>query len=105
MRRALKLRRLRLPAAALVGAVVGADIGLRLRSYGVPVSLAVACALAVFANIAAAVNNLIETTSRTTHRCAVPGCTFRVRLTDPTAVESRQWQEAAAAHPTHTRRA
>ncbi|MEU2873499.1 hypothetical protein ABZ769_30580 [Streptomyces olivoreticuli] len=102
----MKLRRLRLPAAALVGAVVGADIGLRLCSYGVPVSLAVACALAVFANISAAVSHLIETASSTTHRCTVPGCTFRVRLTDPTAVESRRWQEAAAAHPghVHTRR-
>ncbi|MGW2186600.1 hypothetical protein [Streptomyces sp. NPDC001719] len=99
----MKLRRLRLPAAALVGAVVGADIGLRLRSYGVPLSLAAACALAVFANIAAAVNNLIETASRTTHRCAVPGCTFYVRLTDATAAESRRWQEAAAAHPAHAR--
>ncbi|MEU2873784.1 hypothetical protein ABZ769_32050 [Streptomyces olivoreticuli] len=99
----LKLRRLRLPAAALVGAAVGAEIGLRLRPYGVPVSLAVACALAVFANISAAVSHLIETASATTHRCRVPGCSFRVRLTAADAAESRRWQEAAAAHPAHAR--
>ncbi|MGA5130821.1 hypothetical protein ACPCTO_13530 [Streptomyces olivoreticuli] len=98
----LKLqRRLRLPVAAAVGAAVGVAIGLRLRPYGVPLSLTLVCALAIFANVTATVNHLAEAAASTTHRCTVPGCDFRVRLSDPTAAESRRWQEAAAAHPTH----
>ncbi|MCD9144360.1 hypothetical protein [Streptomyces albireticuli] len=98
----MKLRHVRLPAAAVVGAVLALAIDSRLRSYGVSVSLSVTCALAVFANTSAAINHLVEIATATTHRCKVPGCTFRVRLPDADPVESRRWQEAAAAHPAHT---
>ncbi|MBT2383099.1 hypothetical protein [Streptomyces sp. ISL-11] len=97
----MKFRHLRLPAAALVGAAVAWSIGIRLRAYDVPMSINWACALALFANVTLSVNHLAEAASTTTHRCRVPGCSFRVRLWDVDAAESRRWQEAAAAHPGH----
>ncbi|MEV6669938.1 hypothetical protein [Streptomyces sp. NPDC051162] len=97
----MKLRRLRLSAAALVGAVVASGICSDLNDCGVQGSLMAVCSLAVFANVTATVDHLWIAATATTHRCTVRGCDFRVRLSDPTAAESRRWQEAAAAHPTH----
>ncbi|MGW2366343.1 hypothetical protein ACWCZ5_12260 [Streptomyces sp. NPDC001667] len=97
----MKLRRLRLPAAALVGATVATGIWSDLNGYGVQRSLMTVCSLAVFANITVTVDHLWKAASVTTHRCTARGCDFRVRLSDPTAAESRRWQEAAAAHPSH----
>ncbi|MEV4871615.1 hypothetical protein [Streptomyces syringium] len=96
-----RFRRLALPAAVVAGGSVAWFIGLRLRAYLVPADLTAACALAVFVNVTVAIRSLIEGACATTHRCLVPGCAFRVRLTNPDAAESRRWQEAAAAHPTH----
>ncbi|MBT2382094.1 hypothetical protein [Streptomyces sp. ISL-11] len=97
----MQYQRVRLPAAALVGAAVALTAGSRLRGYDVPVALTTACALALFANVACSINHLVEVAFATTHRCRVPGCSFRVRLPDADAAESRRWQEAAAAHPHH----
>ncbi|MGX8907363.1 hypothetical protein ACR820_19470 [Streptomyces netropsis] len=97
----LRFRRLALPAAVVAGGAVAWFIGLRLRAYHVPVDLTAACALAVFATVTVAIRSLIEAACATAHRCPVPGCRFRVRLTNPDAAESRRWQEAASAHPTH----
>ncbi|MFV8130059.1 hypothetical protein [Streptomyces syringium] len=97
----LRFRRPALPAAVVAGGAVAWFIGLRLRVYHVPGDLTAACALAVFANVTVAVRFLIEGACAVTHRCPVPGCSFRVRLTNPDAAESRRWQEAASAHPTH----
>ncbi|MBT2383006.1 hypothetical protein [Streptomyces sp. ISL-11] len=64
-------------------------------------ALTTACALALFANVTCSINHLVEVAFATTHRCQVSGCSFRVRLSDADAAESRRWQEAAAAHPRH----
>ncbi|MFD7236882.1 hypothetical protein ACFWAT_16460 [Streptomyces syringium] len=94
-------RRLALPAAAVIGGCVAGFVAVRLRAHHIPVDLTAACALAVFGNVTVAIRSLIEGACAVTHRCPVPGCAFRIRLTNPDAAESRRWQEAASAHPTH----
>lgn len=97
----MKLRYFRLIGACLVGAAVAWTAASRLHAYDVPAAMTWACSLALFANVMAAINHVVEVVFSTTHRCRVPGCRFRVRLPDADAVESRRWQEAAAAHPAH----
>ncbi|ARZ67237.1 hypothetical protein SMD11_1576 [Streptomyces albireticuli] len=86
----MKLRHFRLISAALVGTAVAWTAASRLHSYDVPAALTTACTLALFANVMAAISHVFEVVFSTTHRCRVPGCRFRVRLSDADAVESRR---------------
>lgn len=98
-----RLRRLRVPLSAVVGALVSGLYVRQLTAYAVPLSLIAGCGLAVFGVVCPAVGSLLTWLSGETHRCPVPGCGFRVRLTGNDAGESRRWQETALAHPVHDR--
>ncbi|MEU7163848.1 hypothetical protein AB0A70_04280 [Streptomyces morookaense] len=96
-----KLRRLAFPLALLTAAAVGSEDARQLVARHVPWALTAECALAVFATVEVAVRELLLRLCGETHRCRIDGCRFRIRLTCPNAVQSRRWQEIAAAHPTH----
>ncbi|MFF2061103.1 hypothetical protein ACFVWZ_04745 [Streptomyces sp. NPDC058200] len=87
--------------SALASGTVASFIGVRLNSYGLPFSLTLACAMAVWASLLTALNSAADDWNTTTHRCSVSGCDFTVRLRYCDAAENRRWQEIATAHPTH----
>ncbi|MFJ5553138.1 hypothetical protein [Streptomyces sp. NPDC093225] len=84
-----------------VAALFGLAIALRLRSHDVPLSLTLACALAVAHVVDRTAERVIGGRAWTTYRCPAPGCLFEVRVRGVDAGESRHWQETAANHPTH----
>ncbi|QSY50192.1 MULTISPECIES: hypothetical protein [Streptomyces] len=90
-----------LTVAVTVGGVVAADYAWQLATHDVPVLLIAGCALAVYATVHVAVRRAMDELRATTHRCAIPGCRFRIRLVNPDPGESRRWQEVAASHPAH----
>ncbi len=100
---ARRARRLIPLVAALVGSAVAAYWVRNLHTYRVPLTEALVPAAAIFACAYSAAREILAALCAETHRCRVSGCNFRVRLTRPDAVESRRWQEAAAAHPDHER--
>ncbi|MET7700411.1 hypothetical protein [Streptomyces sp. NPDC005485] len=85
-------------AAALA---VGASIGVRLASYGVPWLLLTACALSAVSSALWLFGRIEQALTTTTHRCTAPRCTFQARVQHVDAAENRRWQEIAAAHPRH----
>ncbi|WP_333740847.1 hypothetical protein [Streptomyces sp. IBSBF 2806] len=85
--------------AVAVSAALAIAIGVQLSGYGVPLSLLLACCLSCLATFSSLLFRLIAALSTTTHRCARPGCDFRVSLAHTDAAESRRWQEIAAQHP------
>ncbi|MGH4030854.1 hypothetical protein ACQB60_18160 [Actinomycetota bacterium Odt1-20B] len=91
-------------AGLLIIATAGAvavSIGMRLRSYGVPIGLITPCVLAVLSSALWLLMDVSKALASTVHRCTVKGCTFEVRVQNADAAESRRWQEIAAAHPNH----
>ncbi|MGW6138091.1 hypothetical protein [Streptomyces sp. NPDC055140] len=94
-------RRIVSPLEIGVALAVGAAISIRLASYGVPFFLLTACALGTACSVLSALLNIEQAWTATTHRCTAPGCDFRVRIQHADAMESRRWQEIAAAHPRH----
>jgi hypothetical protein len=95
-------RRALIVGAVALSATLAIVIGVRLSGYGVPVTLLLACCLSCVATFSSLFFHVIGAWSTTTHRCARPGCDFRVSLTGTDAAESRRWQEIAAHHPHRT---
>ncbi|MEU1408520.1 hypothetical protein ABZ471_40595 [Streptomyces sp. NPDC005728] len=98
-RTSLARHRLTQLAAAAVSTALAAGIGVRLASYGVPLTLLMGCSLSCLATFTALLFRVVDALSTTLHRCTQPGCDFQVRLTRADAAECRRWQEIAASHP------
>ncbi|AWE51842.1 hypothetical protein [Streptomyces nigra] len=88
--------------AAAVSTALSTAIGVRLSGYGVPAVLLLACCLSCTATFSSLLFRVIGAWSTTVHRCARPGCDFRVSLTHTDSAENRRWQEIAAQHPHRT---
>jgi hypothetical protein len=71
-----------------------------LAAYQVPLPMRLVCAFAV-AVLFGTVVAVFESATRPVFRCQVDGCSYKVRLSNAEAAESRRWQESAAAHPDH----
>ena len=88
-------------AAAVVAALVGAALGIRLDDLGVPFWLACVSGCGVANAVVNELDRQIERLGTATYTCRTPGCDFRARLKAASAADNRRWQEAAAAHPHH----
>ncbi|WP_411130471.1 hypothetical protein [Streptomyces sp. x-19] len=93
--------RLVVTVSAVLGVANAVSIGTKLASYGVPLSLIVACALACLATTVWVVGTVVDRFGTTTYRCSDPDCSFTVRVKYVDAAENRRWQETTAEHPAH----
>ncbi|MGW0980304.1 hypothetical protein ACWD33_05630 [Streptomyces xiamenensis] len=86
-------------AAIVVSGAWAGWLGFQLHGYDVPLPLMFASAFAAWSVLGNGLLWLIGELATVTHRCATKGCDFAVKLTQPTAADSRYWQEIAADHP------
>ncbi|WP_425832264.1 hypothetical protein [Streptomyces fractus] len=89
--------------SVITALALAASIGMRLRSYAVPLDLLIPCVFAVASSVLWLLTKVAKAAASRVHRCTAKGCTFEVRVHDGSAADGRRWQEIAAAHPNHYR--